>query len=333
MVSEQTLEQLWKEHIHKSRIQRWKRLQWVRTKLINLRIPELLFKLYEPYIGVCEPDGSEVIVVDQLDTHSMVALIEENRACAIHVPGFCPSDIAESLSEQALTEYTNWKLRRAVKTDMFYAGGSIPREVASHSRADFYRYFGERDEFVRRQREMSGGAWPVDNLRLILDDIWPSGACLGQWLGKKVRPAIMRIMHEKSNFDFQAPDHGFIHTDDTLKLKPLCGVFSANIYLKIPKEGGELYIWGINLNRTKGIRSYIRAKILMIIQEYLFNIEWQGKIVKTLPNPFIIKPNVGDLVIIHTGRPHAVVPVKKGVRVTTQIFIRSKGHNPLTIGS
>lgn len=333
MIDEQALEQLWEEHIRRSKKLAWKGPQLIKSKIASLRIPEILFKLYEPYIGVCEPDYSQVFIVNQLDRYTIQALIKENRACAIHVPGFCSKDVAESLSRQALTEYTNWKLGGIVSTDMFYAGGSIPREVANHSREDFYRYFGERDNFILKQREMALGAWPVDTLRLILDETWPFGAYLGNWLGQKVRPAIMRIMHEKNDFNFSAPELGFIHTDDTPKLKPLWGTFSANIYLNIPEEGGELYIWGINLGCTKGIRSYLQAQLLVMIQEYLFDLEWQKKIVKILPNPFVIKPKVGDLVIIHSGRPHAVAPVKKGIRVTNQLFIRSEGKGPLTIGS
>lgn len=57
------------------------------------------------------------------------------------------------------------------------------------------------------------------------------------------------------------------------------------------------------------------------------------EILKLLPKPQIIKPKRGDLVIFHSGRPHSVAPVTKGVRVTNQLFIFVKGDTPLTIGS
>ena len=182
---------------------------------------------------------------------------------------------------------------------------------------------------------MSGGSWPVDRLRLELDETWPFGACLGKYLGQTLRPAIMRIMNEKNDFNFSVPKHGLIHTDDFPKLKSFWGTFSANIYLKIPEEGGELYIWSINLKKIKGIRSYLSAQLLAMImtQGYVFDIEWQQKIFKLLPKPHIIKPQMGDLIIFHSGRPHSVAPVTKGVRVTNQLFIDAKGRALLTIRS
>ena len=337
MINEQALAQLWEEHLSKSNKEKWNIKNFIRRKFYKLRIPEMLFKLFKSPLKACESDGSKVIVVKQLTSDSLRSLIEENNVCAIHVPSFCPPDVAESLSKSALEEYTHWKLGGVISTDMFYAGGSIPKEVADHSWPDFYRYFGEREDFVYRQRAMSGGTWPVDRLRLELDEAWPFGACLDQYLGQKLRPAIMRIMHEKNDYTLSAPKHGFIHTDDPPRLKSLQGTYSANIYLKIPEEGegGDLYIWSVNFTRLKGIYNYLNAQILTMLmnQDYSFDIKWQQKLFNLLPKPNIIKPKTGDLVILHSGRPHAVTPVTKGVRVTNQLFIRANGRAPLTIGS
>jgi len=336
MTNEQALEQLWKKHLSKSSKEKWKVHNLIRKKFHKSRVPEILFKFFESYMRPCELDGSEVLVAKHLTSDSLRELIAENKICAIHIPNFCSSDVAESLSKNALDEYTHWKLNGVVSTDMFYAGGSVPGEVANHSWPDFRRYFGEREDFLRRQRVMSGGIWPVDHLRLELDEAWPFGACLGQYLNQKLRPAIMRIMSEKNDLGIPIPKHGFIHADDFPKLKPSKGTFTANIYLKIPEEGGELYIWGINLNQVQGFHHYLSAQILTMVmpQSYLFNMEWQEKIFKLLPPPHVIKPKTGDLVIFHSGRPHSVAPVTKGVRVTNQLFIRAaKQRAPLTIYS
>lgn len=336
MISEHTLEQLWKEHLTKSSKEKWKINNLIRDKFNKLKLPEVLFKLLETQLKACPSDGSKVVVTNQLTSSLLQELIANNDLCAIHVPGFCSPTVADSLSKRALEEYTHWKLGGVIGTDMFYAGGSIPKEVTEHSWPDFYRYFSERGDFIYKQRAMSGGTWPVDHLRLELDEAWPFGACLGQYLGQKLRPAIMRIMSEKDDLNLSVPKHGFIHTDDFSKLKPARGTFSANIYLKIPEEGGALYIWSINLNRLKGIRNRLSARILTMImsQSYVFDIEWQQKILKLLPEPNIIEPKTGDLVIFHSGRPHSVAPVTKGIRVTNQLFIRANGRQtPLTIYS
>lgn len=334
-MSEKTLEHLWKEHIKASSKEKWRIHNFIRSLSHKLSIPEKLFNFFEKYLKEIDSDNSMVLVTDKISTGSLKALIAENRICAIHVPNFCSPEVAESLSKSALEEFTHWKLGGVLSTDMFYAGGSIPKEVADHSWPDFCRYFSERDDFVSRQRTLSHGKWPVDRLRLELDQAWPFGACLGQYLGQKLRPAIMRVMQEKNGFDFSSPKHGFIHTDDSLKLDYSRATFTANIYLKIPEEGGNLYVWNINLKRIKGFYNYLTAHVFAMImaQGYIFNIGWQEKILKLLPKPHIIQPKRGDLVIFHSGRPHAVAPVAKGCRVTNQLFIFSKGDSPLTIGS
>jgi hypothetical protein len=336
MIKNQTMEDLWQEHLNVRIKEKRKINNFIWSKFHSSKISEILFKLFEKNLKKCESDDSKVIVTDKLTSSSLKELILENNACAIHVPGFCSMSVAESLSIKALAEYTHWKLGGTINTDMFYAGGSIPMEVAEYSWPDFRRYFDERENFVHDQRMMTEGIWPLDRLRLELDDKWSFGAYLGQYLGQKLRPAIMRVMHEKNNFNFSIPKHGFIHTDGSPKIKSSWGTFSANIYLKVPEEGGELYVWSVNLKETKGVLNYLSAQILAMLLNHsnLFDMEYQQKISMLLPKPNIIKPELGDLVILHAERPHSVAPVKKGTRVTNQSFIYARGEkNPLTICS
>lgn len=163
-------------------------------------------------------------------------------------------------------------------------------------------------------------------MRLELDESWPFGACLGQYLEQKLRPAIIRIMQEENGLDISSPKHGFIHIDDFPKLNYSKGTFTANIYLNIPEKGGELYVWGINFSYVRGFYNYLTAQLLSLIltQKYIFSTKWQEKILKLLPKPQIIKPKRGDLVIFHSGRPHSVAPFTKGVRVTNHADSNNK---------
>jgi len=335
VLTEQTLEQLWELHINQTHKEKKKIWNLIRSKFYKWQTPEILFKIFRTYLQRCDADGSKVIVEKQLTESSLCALMARNEISAIHVPSFCPPDVAESLSRKAFEEYTHWKLEGIISTDMFYAGGSIPKEAADHNWIDFQRYFKEREDFVAKQRELSLGNWAVDRLRLDLDEKWPFGACLGKYLGQTLRPAIMRIMDAKNNLDISVPKQGLIHTDDFPRLKPSYGTFSANIYLKIPEKGGELYIWGVNLRKIQGIRGYISTQLLATLmnQGYVFDIKWQEEILRLLPEAHVIKPNVGDLVIFHSGRPHSVAPVTKGIRVTNQLFIDVRGKSPLIIRS
>ena len=192
MINENILVQLWKEHLKSNSKGKWKVHNFIRNLFDKFNIPEKLFNFFEKHLKEVESDGSTVLVTSKLSTDSLKALIVDNSICAIHIPNFCPADIADSLSKSALDEFTQWKLGGVLKTDMFFAGGSIPKEVADNSWPEFHRYFSQREEFVSRQRVLSGGKWPVDQLRDELDDSWPFGACTGEYLKQKLRPAIMR---------------------------------------------------------------------------------------------------------------------------------------------
>ncbi|KAL7473440.1 hypothetical protein ACHAXS_013881 [Conticribra weissflogii] len=102
--------------------------------------------------------------------------------------------------------------------------------------------------------------WPLDKLRLELDEAWPSGA----GLARELKPP-------KQNQQFPRPfggglprimvgptrwKRGFIHVDEMGPLNENKGLFSANIYLTMPKcssivdrrkDAGALYIWPLGV--------------------------------------------------------------------------------------
>jgi len=333
MESKQTLEDLWQLHLSE-RANALRAVPSTPPKLVPPQLPSEPFKVLEK-LDVCRLDGSKVVTTNRLDADSLRALIEDGSACAIHVPGFCPPDVADRLSSQAVLECTQWCFEGNIATDMFYAGGSIPNEVAARNWPDFHRYFAQREEFIQKQREICGGDWPVDCLQEQINQAWPAGAHLREWLGQKMRPAIMRVMHPEPTGKSKAPAHGlgFIHVDDSIKLEPSHGIFSANIYLKLPEQGGTLFIWGVNLGQAKTPRDKLRITLLRAMAAHVFDPEWQMRFRKLLPDPYAIIPKIGDLIMIHSGRPHSVEPIYAGLRVTNQLFCQAEGTGPLTIYS
>jgi hypothetical protein len=334
MESEHLLEKLWSTN-SQSKAEKKYFAERALAKLVSKNLPLHLFNLLQGYLPLCDLDGSTVLCLDKLDSSSLQALIHTHSACAIHIRGFCPTDIADRLSTHALSEFTQWKIHGKITTDMFYAGGSIPNEVAKRSWPEFKRYFSERDDFINSQRKLSGGNWPADRLEAELRETWPGGAVIGRWLGHKMRPAMMRVMQGGVNDMLASPAHGlgYIHTDGSFYLRPSYGMFSANIYLKLPEEGGALCVWGVNLGSERNWHDYLRNRLLLLLSDHFFDPEWQIKLRRLLPAPYIIRPEPGDLIIINSGRLHSVVPLNCGNRVTIQTFISASGAGPLAIFS
>jgi hypothetical protein len=332
VISENDLKAMWDRHVCETQpqagVRDWfKRSPWLSEKLAAAKYA-LLKKHLRPY----PRDASRVITASRLTRPDLTALLQTQEACAIHIPRFCSPEVAMRMSRLAALEHTQWMLAGNIATDMFYAAGSLPREVAKRRWPEFRRYFTERESFLARQRSMAEDSWPVDVLSQELAALWPSGATLAQWQGHPVRPAIMRVMKDRTH-GAPAPAHGlgFIHTDGSLVNPPLEGLFSANIYYQLPERGGRLFVWGVNLTEVRGLRDALRVEALMSLDGRLFDARWQTRFRELLPEPYVIEPKAGDLVLIHTGRPHSVEPVHQGTRVTNQLFIQAQGSRALQL--
>jgi hypothetical protein len=218
------------------------------------------FALLESRYGglpIDQGDSSQVIVSTNglLRPQDLQRLVS-HEATALHVKNFYPRAASLSmggrLAKEALTgKVRNWKVSTArglESSDVFTLGAHAPFNVASANpnKESINAYFeGVQQELHQRRRttimeeeEESSSQqqeqlqlWPLDKLRLELDEAWPAGAGLARDAqGRPFGGGLPRVMLGPTRWQ-----KGFIHVDEMAPLSPTEGLFSANIYLQLPE--------------------------------------------------------------------------------------------------
>mmetsp|Transcript_4480 Transcript_4480/g.6857 ORF Transcript_4480/g.6857 Transcript_4480/m.6857 type:complete len:362 (+) Transcript_4480:91-1176(+) len=300
--------------------------------------------------------AAETIVADDgiIHTNHLKRLFEHD-ATALHVRNFYNAENSKQLGEELIQESlrkggNNWKVstsRGLESSDVGTLGEHPPYNVAvareRETRTDggsngatttpIDEYFeGVQREFHSRRRKGTGyQLWPLDKLRLELDEAWLFGAGLARENKDQRRPfggGLPRIMRGPTRWK------GFIHVDDLGPLDVLMGLFSANIYLTVPDtaadknaDAGALYIWPLGVrSRLDWYRNAITLSSLSAQDP-----ESQLILRKALGTPNVIRPKPGDLVLLCAQRPHCAVGFSDGVRVSLQSFLQYENDQRLLI--
>jgi hypothetical protein len=302
-----------------------------------LRDPAVQFMLYPlekiTRSSVMVADGTEVVKADKL-TAALLKDFFENKILAIHIPAYFSPEIAARTSHNILQKQLhNWNIRD-VKTGFKESDVDVfgnPFTTASRDDASWINYFSGALDLAGELRALSySDLYPLDKFRLEMDEIWPQGLMTGTYQGAKMVPGLVRVMHDKATKISSDTSLG-CHVDDTPMLSPNGGKFSVNIYLKPAAEGGNLFVWNTKISGLREtISKWHMVKNFFLESNYL-NEEVQKKFQSMLPKPREIKIKQGDLVLINTGRPHAVSGYSGGPRVSIQAFITYKKGKPLQI--
>jgi hypothetical protein len=149
---------------------------------------------------------------------------------------------------------------------------------------------------------------PIDKLRLELDENFLPGATVAHFQNKKMLAGIGRISIASLSYLSEVQPHF-----DALPLKyALLDVqLAANIYLKVPDEGGDLELWNVSSLTPL-------SKVAP---------DWRSE----LPPSIKIKPRKGDLIVFNCRKPHAICAFKGDERVTAQVFIGYQKGKPLML--
>ncbi len=216
-----------------------------------------------------QPPETAVIRSSRLEASDLQRLFS-HEASVLHVTNFFPKlsamKLGQELAQEAIlqhqtqSELKNWKVSTSKgleSSDVFTLGAHLPYNIAVANNA-LDKYFENVPKELRQRRRNEGGnnredgdtaklLWPLDQLRLELDEIWPHGAGLAPHRGG----GLPRIMMSPTRWK-----RGFVHVDEMGPLS-VSGLFSANIYLQVPQVSTErnssivtppvLEIWPLNI--------------------------------------------------------------------------------------
>jgi len=280
-----------------------------------------------------QPDASRMVTSSVL-TAELLDDLFSHRICGIRIPNFCPASLADRIRDWILQDekLANWSVKdqdRRKKSDTQFAVG-MPKTVGFSSRENFVKYFTESLSSMRGLRAAAAPELsPIDKIRLELEELWPNGAHIARYAGRRMFAGVARVMTPGSLHDGQGSAEGFCHVDSFPVTNPRRGIFSVNVYLEVPADGGELDIWNISPGLWDLVRTYSAFRHFT----RSFNSESQRIIRAALPHPIRIKPAKGDVILISTARPHAVRSFTHGRRVTLQSFISHQRGKPLALVS
>jgi hypothetical protein len=160
---------------------------------------------------------------------------------------------------------------------------------------------------------------PIDTLRCVFDEIWPSGCALQTLFGKKMFVGLSRCM--KPGVPLLAHHDMFArHAPNTPEAHSLLSQFAINVYVDVPEIGGELAVWMDEISDEEFLE--VRG------QDYGIPLE------KLNYPDFTVKPEVGDLILFNARKLHAVLPGAGCDRLTISGFLGYRGSDQaLTVWS
>jgi len=239
----------------------------------------------------------------------------DHKITAIPIPNFYDQSAASELgSELAAEPSQNWKVstsRGLESSDVATTGQHPPYNVVATDPQQIEDYFkGVQEELRLRRIDPTTGRprlWPLDLLRLQLEEQWAYGCGLARHTRQRTfGGGLPRIMHGPTRWK-----RGLIHVDEMGPLDPKQGLFSANLYLQLPVPE-TLLIWPTNVrSRWDWYRNAVLLSGLSTQAP-----DSQARLRKELGKPQLIKAETGDLILLCAQRPHAAVGFRDGTRVS-----------------
>lgn len=261
-----------------------------------------------------DPSAVRKVHKSDLKLEDLVALAA-GKLLVLQVRGFVSASLCATLADRAIDHgYASYLNVPSVKRIgmAFYETEARPELVET--------YFSQARRHISDFRRACA-PWisPIDELRCMLDELWPHGAML-QTLGRrKMFVGLSRRVDPGTTF----LAHHDIFAQDAPGFEEASSLLSqlgANVYLQMPAVGGALMMWRRELPPAEF--DALRG------DDYGLPVERLG------PPDFAVTPEAGDLLIFNSRKLHAVSPGAGQSRLTVSCFIGYRGlSEPLTFWS
>jgi hypothetical protein len=249
-------------------------------------------------------------ITDELNLEALLEVIH-GRTCILVVRQFCSEEVAFKIGAWLLeveSERYDHEIQRPDGIEYVYygvdrVGMPFNKTIASENQEAMKETYYQQALVTIRNLRAAAAPFlsPLDDLRLVLDEIWPDGAGIAAFEGRKMLVGIGRVMHAGNSAASETPHFDAISP----KIIHLEAQLAANIFVITPESGGELEVWNV--------------------PPVFFGMEtppdrgenWRNE----LPEPVMVRPNVGDLILFNSSRPHAIRRFAQGRRISVQCFI------------
>ena len=253
-----------------------------------------------------------MVLEDGILTEDALRKLLSHECCAVHIKGFVDAEacaeIASRLAESAA--FSNWNIHQA-KDEGTYTPTDVDKfGVTSNDALESWERF---QEYLEPSSDnnldslLPGKLNPFTNLRNALEKAHPDGCRLRTFSGGRwaLPPGTFRRMRSSK---------GLIHADTATLLARDGGEFSANIYIRTPRnKRGSLSIYPAMqyASPNGGVTSpalLADLQSLAMRQSEGFDTKAQEALRAALPLRRTIDLSDGDCVLISTGRFHGVEP-------------------------
>ncbi len=256
---------------------------------------------------------------EQLKHDDLLALCQ-GKILAIRIPNYYPVELSQ-VACQKLLNHPQFCYYEKEPKNVRRWGMSFYETVDTFETVDMqetkYRYYAQVNSTIRELRELFQPYYsPMDRFRLELQEAWAMGANMMNIDGFPMFVGMARsfengagALPHQDDIRWYAPDYPVVQT---LKTQ-----LTANVYLQVPPQGGELEIWQKQCSKQE-------YEELRLPECYFLDRN-------QLPqSSLFMKPQVGDLIIFDSTRIHTV-HFSQEPRINISCFIGYSGQEqPLT---